>query len=69
MNESANNGKFAISCLSEDGLLIIEPVQSSEVEERWHRLVRIIRRVVQLRRIWAHLGQHLKLYSGLPPLR
>ena len=39
-----------------------EPVQEdpSAPLERWTRLVRTLRRIARLRRIWANLGYHLQ---------
>ena len=47
-----------------------EPVDVDEwscpdVELQWARLARALRRVLALRRLWSHLGVHLRRFSAL----
>ena len=41
-----------------------EPEDSARAIRGWARLVRHLRRIRRLQRIWAHLGQHLQACAG-----
>ena len=42
---------------------------AQEAHVRWTRLVYRLQRVFFLRRVWAHLGHHLREFAALRPRR